>query len=244
MQIRVGTYNAHDCIGRDGKYAPERIAAVINELDASIIALQEITLDHAGELIARLETATAMQAIDGTLHARGIGRYGNLVLSRHKVVAQRLHDLSVDGREPRGAVDLVFQVADCRVRVGATHLGLAKLERKSQIIQLARLFSAEQQAKVLLGDFNVWRTGQELAPLSRLGFRQIKVRSFPTWRMPLLALDRILAGSPALLQRCWRHDSRLARSASDHFPLLAEIQLAEATDPRVQPARKGGPIDG
>ena len=30
--LRVATYNIHDCIGRDGKYSPERIADVILEM--------------------------------------------------------------------------------------------------------------------------------------------------------------------------------------------------------------------
>ena len=41
-QIRVATYNVHKCRGLDGRTRPERIAHVISQLDADIVALQEI----------------------------------------------------------------------------------------------------------------------------------------------------------------------------------------------------------
>ncbi len=41
--IRVATYNVHACVGRDGRHDPERVARVIGELDADVVALQEFT---------------------------------------------------------------------------------------------------------------------------------------------------------------------------------------------------------
>jgi len=72
-RLRVATYNVHDCVGRDGVYAPDRIAAIVADLRADLVALQEITLDHAGDVVALLERTTAMHAIDGTLFERGVG---------------------------------------------------------------------------------------------------------------------------------------------------------------------------
>ena len=46
--LTVATYNIHDAIGADGEFAPERIAAVIAELNADVIALQEIGSHVAG----------------------------------------------------------------------------------------------------------------------------------------------------------------------------------------------------
>src|SRR5581483_10620415 len=42
MRIRVATYNVHKCRGLDRRTSPERIAAVIAELDADVVAIQEI----------------------------------------------------------------------------------------------------------------------------------------------------------------------------------------------------------
>ena len=41
--VRVATYNVHECVGTDGRQDPDRIASVVGELDADIIALQEFT---------------------------------------------------------------------------------------------------------------------------------------------------------------------------------------------------------
>ena len=41
--IKVATYNVHACVGRDGRQDPDRVATVIAELDADVVALQEFT---------------------------------------------------------------------------------------------------------------------------------------------------------------------------------------------------------
>jgi endonuclease/exonuclease/phosphatase family metal-dependent hydrolase len=113
------------------------------------------------------------------------------------------------------------------MRVRATHLGLSRDERKYQIAQLSLLLAGSQMPMVLLGGFNILWQPRALAPLARLGFEHRSVRSFPTWTIPLLALDRIFADTPAAaIQRCWRHETPLARTASDHFPIVAEVQVA------------------
>ena len=42
MRLTFATYNIHRCVGRDGRYDPDRIRDVIRELDADVIAVQEI----------------------------------------------------------------------------------------------------------------------------------------------------------------------------------------------------------
>ena len=42
-RLRVATYNVHSCVGTDGRHDPDRVASVITELDADIVALQEFT---------------------------------------------------------------------------------------------------------------------------------------------------------------------------------------------------------
>ena len=232
--MRVATYNVHDCVGRDGVYDPARIAAVVADLEADVVALQEVTLDHAGDVLATLERHTAMRAIDGTLFERGVGRYGNVLLSRLPVIEQRLHDFSRTGREPRGVVDMRIAVGGHACRVLATHLGLNWQERRGQIARLATLVGDSKGPAVLLGDFNVWLGDGAFGPLRRAGLRTKLVRSYPTWFVPLLALDRILVREPTKFIRHWRHSETPAALASDHFPLVADLQLHRdkvASDP-------------
>lgn len=223
--MRLATYNIHDCVGRDGRFAPERIATILADFDADLIALQEVTLDHPGTLVKLFSQTTGMQAVDGSLIPRGIGRYGNLVLTRERVLKSRLHDLACPGCEPRGCIELELETAAGRLLVFATHLGLRWRERRQQIRSLQKLLDKRQDPMVLLGDLNLWGRGLALRTLESIGFGQTSVRSFPTWPTPLFALDRILVHPPARIESCRRYDTSLARMASDHFPILAELQL-------------------
>lgn len=229
--LRVATYNAHDCIGRDGVYAPERIARLVSDLHADVVALQEITLDHAGDVLSCLQRITQLEAIDGTLFDRGVGRYGNVLLTRFPVIEQNLHDLSVAGREPRGLVDVSLQIDNRGWRVLATHLGLSRREQREQIARISRLLADDSWPTLIMGDFNIWLGAGAFSPLTELGFRQERIGSFPTRLLPLLSLDRISVRRPARILRCWRCESPVAKIASDHFPILAD--LSEGGEPVV-----------
>jgi endonuclease/exonuclease/phosphatase family metal-dependent hydrolase len=224
--VRLATYNVHDCIGRDGRFDPARVADVLAGITADLIALQEVTVDQAGNLARLFENATGMRAIDGSLFARGVGRYGNLLLTGVSVIESRLHDLSCPACEPRGAIDLLLETGNGPLRVVATHLGLRRKERRSQIRRLARLLSGEPAAAILLGDFNVWSRFPSLRPLTDIGFSGRPVASFPTWPLPAAALDRILARAPVRMVSCWRKVTPMTSIASDHFPVLAEVEIA------------------
>lgn len=223
--MRIATYNVHDCIGMDERFDASRIATVLTELNADVIALQEVTLDTHGELVELFEQATAMQAIDGTLFDRGVGRYGNLVLSRHPVSDNCIHDISTSGRELRGVIEMAVTVDQKPLQIYATHLGLKFFERRSQIERLASLLPVDQPS-IVMGDFNIWGLSIALRPLHKLGYTARNVNSFPTSPLPLFALDRILVNSSMQLRRCWRHTSPLARQASDHFPIVAELDIS------------------
>src|SRR5918994_1180646 len=66
--IRVATYNIHRCVGLDGRTRPDRIAAVLCDLDADVIALQEVIgagrngTGHAEELGAAAGMGWVMAA--------------------------------------------------------------------------------------------------------------------------------------------------------------------------------------
>jgi len=222
---RVATFNVHDCYGRDGRHDVHRVAEVLVELDADLLALQEVTVDDAGQLTQIFGSTTALQVLDGSLFDRGLGRYGNLLLTRYTVREMCLHDLSFAGREQRGCLQADLACEGTRFRALATHLGLCRRERRAQLQRLAQCAADTREACVILGDLNSWVGAVALRPLRAAGFGGPAVRSFPTWPGPLLALDRILVRPPAKIVRCWRHDSHAARMASDHFPVVAEIEM-------------------
>lgn len=223
--LKAVTYNIHDAVGRDRRYDPERIVSILQDINADIFALQEVTLDHAGDLL-RLFRTTGMQVIDGTVFERGRGRYGNLVLvQQHAVTATAVHDLAYHGREPRNALEVQLNIEAESFSLLATHLGLRKRERSAQIGRLTRIVSAHTHIKLMMGDLNIW-SGQTLRPLLATGFVYQAVRSFPTWPGALAALDRIMVRKPLTIQRCYRYESALARVASDHYPVIAELEFS------------------
>jgi endonuclease/exonuclease/phosphatase family metal-dependent hydrolase len=225
-RVRVATYNVHDCIGRDGIYDPDRIAAVIASLDADLVALQEITLDHAGDVVRLIETGTHMRAVDGTLFERGIGRYGNLLLTRLPLVGQQLHDVSFAGREPRGVIEAQVLEDGRQYSVFATHLGLVRHERRRQIATIAALLASASQPTILMGDLNAWMGNRPLRPLFQAGLHGAAVRSFPSRPFPLLALDRILVSEVVSVAAIRRVGGPVIGQASDHLPVVADISVA------------------
>jgi endonuclease/exonuclease/phosphatase family metal-dependent hydrolase len=226
--MRLASYNVHRGIGRDRRTDPARILGVIREIDADVIALQEVEAhDSGGDMLAWLGENTGMRAIAGTTLLRHDGHYGNGLLTRCHIKATELVDLSFRRREPRGAISVDLQLnGSGSLRVVATHLGLRPAERREQVERLVKLFTwHEQDRSVLMGDLNEWFLwGRPLKKLHRYFDETPAVKTFPS-RMPLLALDRLWTHPGSILRELKAHDSPLARVASDHLPLVATIEL-------------------
>lgn len=228
--IRVASYNIHRGIGGDGQYRPSRIAAVIDELEADVVALQEVDW-HTHPEDARpqhvyFSLASGMTAIEGPNLRDHRGHYGNVLLTRLPVVEVRRIDLSVPGFEPRGAIVARLDAGADLLEVVATHLGRRARERREQVRRLLAALSGSgggEDASVLTGDFNDW------LPFSRSLARILasfgpwrSPRTFPAHR-PLFPLDRIFVRPRRRLARLAVHASALARVASDHLPITATI---------------------
>lgn len=236
--MRVATYNVHSCIGTDGRHDPERVARVITELDADIVALQEFTYPASVALETR--SPVTLTTLDSYVCALGPTRqlkpsrqnithcFGNALFTRHPIVDIHRIDLSMERREPRGAIAATVDVGGSLVHVLAAHLGLRVHERRFQVRQIVEyLDSVKNTLFIVLGDFNDWLPGRSVVHVldQRLG-RQPRPASFPVaW--PIVALDRIWVHPTAALRRVFTHVTRTARGASDHFPVVAEIDAAD-----------------
>jgi endonuclease/exonuclease/phosphatase family metal-dependent hydrolase len=233
VDFRVATYNVHKCVGLDRRRDPSRVASVILELNADLIGLQEVDNRSDGdsesaqmEFLAR---ETGYQAVPGPTIKRSNGHYGNVLLTRWPVIAKQEIDLCFSCREPRGAIDALLSVRGERVEVMVTHLGLSFSERWFQIARLVDAIKEKTSPLfILLGDINEWfPTGRGLKLLHGLLGRPPVTRSYPSWR-PFLALDRIWVKPNEALKRVWVHKTRLSRVASDHLPVVAEIDIDDA----------------
>lgn len=224
--LTIATYNIHGAVGTDGRFDPARIAGVLDELDAGIVALQEVPLGGKSmdNVLARLHEATGMASAAGPTYERDGNWFGNAVLSRHPIQTTRSIDISFGSREPRGALDTDILCHGQPLRVIATHLGLRPAERRDQIARLLDVFDTDTMPVILLGDVNEWFVwGRPLRWLVSHFEAVPAPRTFPS-RWPLFALDRIWIRPRHRLVHVRVHRSRLARLASDHLPLVAHIE--------------------
>lgn len=228
--LRVASYNVHKCVGTDGQYRPDRVAAVIGEIEADIVALQEVDR-RFGRRIGRLDAEalgreTGLVLVPVSDLPDGHGWHGNALLLRPDIAA-KVRRLNLPGAEPRGALIAELNLPEGPLRIVAAHLGLLRSSRARQADALLHAIAeGPDLPTLLLGDLNEWR--EDSAPLRTLsrffGPARHAPRSFPA-RLPMLPLDRILGWPSAIVRRVQAHDSWLARRASDHLPLTAEVDL-------------------
>ncbi len=225
--VRVATWNIHGGVGNDRRYDPARIIAVLRGVRCDIVALQEVaSLALHGEFLRQLHDALGLHVVTGRTLTRRNAEFGNALLSRFPVVRNQSIELTVGHHEPRNAIDAWLDVDGREVRVVATHLGLRPAERREQVRRiLDALAAGPRSVTVLMGDLNEWYLWGR--PLRWLHARFASTAAPPTFpaRRPVLALDRIWAYPSERLTRVATHRSVLARVASDHLPLLAQLSL-------------------
>jgi endonuclease/exonuclease/phosphatase family metal-dependent hydrolase len=227
--LAVGSYNIHRCVGSDMRCDVERVARVIREMRCDTVALQEVDSRRGSDTdclqIEQLAQATGMQSISGTSRQFAGSQHGLALLTTRRVGDVRCYDLTVEGREPRRALDVELQVGGQLVRVIVTHLGLRPAERRVQVKKLLAVLQdiPADRLVVVLGDINEWLPiGRPLRWMHGLLGKPPSQRSFPVWA-PIFALDRVWSRPLGALLDLQVHRSGDARLASDHFPVKAVV---------------------
>jgi endonuclease/exonuclease/phosphatase family metal-dependent hydrolase len=201
VDVRVATYNIHRCRGMDRRVVPSRIADVLREIDADVVALQEVVgagpggSGQAEEIGAALGMGWVMAPVRHLRHHL----FGNVVMSRFPILHHGHYDLSWRTCEARGCQRADLDLGEGRLlHVYNVHLGTAVLERRYQAPRLASFVHDHRVTgpKIILGDFNEWMRGLATRTLNSL-FQSIDIRAHLRRRrtypgiFPVLHLDPI-----------------------------------------------------
>jgi endonuclease/exonuclease/phosphatase family metal-dependent hydrolase len=232
--IRVVTYNVHRCVGMDRRRRPDRVAAVLRDIEADVIALQEVigAGPNGGSQIEEIGAALGMGWVMAPArHLRG-HQFGNVVLSRFPIVQHTQHDLSWKTCEPRCVQRVDVQIDGRVLHLYNVHLGTAILERRHQAERLATIVADRHVggAKLLVGDFNEWMRGLATRLLSSK-LKSVDLTEFLKRRrtypglFPILHLDHIYYAGHVEIVGIALPRTRLSLVASDHLPLVADVRI-------------------
>lgn len=235
VDLRIATYNIHRCRGMDRRVSPARTAAVLADINADVIALQEVigsdttNPGHAEEIGAALGMGWLMAP---TRRLRG-HLFGNVVLSRLPIRRHVQYDLSWHNREPRCCQRVDLAVDDHTMHLYNVHLGTSVLERRHQAVRLAEVVRDRRVdgPKIVLGDFNEWMRGLATKVLTESLhsvdlFAHLKRRRTYPGVFPVLHLDHIYyEGAQVAVRNVELPRTRRALMASDHLPLVADVRI-------------------
>ena len=240
--LRVATYNVRGCRGMDGRRSESRIAEVIASLSADIVALQELDMsrkrsggvDQAGVIAEQL----GWQRFFSPAMRMAEEQYGDAIISRFPLRLRQAQELpsvsSLFCRETRAALWAEAEAPGGLIQVINTHLGLGRQERflQTQLLVgpewLGRVNSDE--ALVLMGDFNSLPGSkphrlltQHLHDARSFFTPPPRLQTFPT-TFPLAAVDHIFVNDKLRAEKLASARSPLARLASDHYPVVADLR--------------------
>ena len=225
------TYNIRAGRGLDGRLSLNRIAQVIAAEAPDVVALQEVDSkrrrstyqDQAHVLAERLGYACAF------VHARRWkeGEYGNAILSRFPVLECRRLPLPKPPRLPveaRSVLQCRLAHPEGEVHIWNTHLGLLAAERRAQVAAMVQEYLRHEEIPlVLVGDFNARPRSKEIVGLSLHLTRVLSQRTFPGF-LPVVHLDHVFHSRHLRVDRTHVPKTLLARRASDHLPLVVDLE--------------------
>lgn len=229
MQLRVMSYNIQGHAANRREDHLPKIAETIAEANPDIVGLQEVHCrTRASRKVDQAETLanlTGLKLSFGRSCGMEGGDYGNAVLTRGEILGSRTHPLPGSG-EPRSLLETTVQIAETTFTFFVTHLAawgrLLRPARLRQVAELGDITARGSQPHVLVGDFNVPPSAEEMRMLLTHGHLRICGESkTPTFPMTRQRLDYVFCDPR------WNvvSDEVVHRGPSDHWPLIVELTL-------------------
>lgn len=230
MPITFASYNIHKAVGLDRRRDPDRILAILRELDADVIALQEVDRRYGRRMsVLPLEAIhhTGYKPVPLSMKPDSLGWHGNALLVRRDIELIEAAPVPLPVLEPRGAIRADLRIGSQEIRVIGMHLDLSGLRRRHQVrsVLMHAADCARAMPTVLMGDMNEWAIhGGCFREFDRAWHVLAPGRSFPS-RRPVAALDRIIVSDGCEVVGTGVHRSALSAIGSDHLPVFASLNM-------------------
>lgn len=228
--ILAASYNIQKAIGTDMRRNPLRTLAVLGEIAADIVVLQEADRRfglRGSALPLPLLATHGWRPVPFETRPDSIGWHGNAVLVSDRVEIVRHEVLPIPSLEPRGAVLADLAIEGRPLRVIGMHLDLSGLWRRRQAEAILAHMVEQQDSMptLMMGDLNEWRaTAGAVADFAR-GHRLIRTGPSFHSRMPVTTLDRIFVSHDLDVEAAGVHHSARSAVASDHLPVWVRLGL-------------------
>lgn len=228
--VLAASYNIQKAIGTDMRRNPVRTLAVLSEIAADVVVLQEADRRfglRGSALPLSLLASHGWRPVPFETRPDSIGWHGNAVLVSDRVEIVRHDILRIPSLEPRGAVLADLSIENRPLRVIGMHLDLSGLWRRRQAEAILAHMVDQQHSMptLLMGDLNEWRaTAGAVADFSR---DHRLVRTGPSFhaRMPVTTLDRIFVSRDLEVEDSGVHHTARSAVASDHLPVWVRLGL-------------------
>lgn len=225
--VTVMTYNIKGHAAFRSSSHMQKIAEIIRQSNADVVGIQEVhrrSVDgRLHDQFADLEALTGLHAFFGRSFTKGGAEYGNVLLTRGRILDARTHPLP-GGGEPRTLLSATVELASLKFNVLVTHLTawgpFGRRVRLAQAETVAREAEKSTLPFVVTGDFNTGPSSKELQAFHRGGLvLSCFVDPIVTHRSTRQCLDYIFADTG------WRIlNSRVVNEGpSDHWPLVATL---------------------
>jgi len=231
VKIRFASYNIHKAVGLDRRRDHERILRILREVDADIVALQEVDRRFGRRMTAlpldAIHDATDYRPVPMSMKPDSLGWHGNAILVRKGIDIVEAAPVPLPVLEPRGAVRADLMVEGQRFRVVGMHLDLSGLRRRHQVRSvLTHVAECDHDCPtVLMGDLNEWAVHGGCFREFDASWRVLAPgQSFPA-RRPIARLDRIIVSRQWQVHEAKVHHSPLSAVGSDHLPVHASLEL-------------------
>lgn len=235
VRLKFVTYNIHHCNppaeSETGKIDVDAVAAVLKQMNADVIALQEVDvhtrrgggIDQARLLAEKL----GMYVVFGKAIDYDSGDYGLAFLSKYPLANTQVHRLPSDAdttAEPRILLTAEITIAGSqKLLIGNTHLDVkAAGNRELQATKITAVATAQSLPFVLMGDWNAVPESRTVTILDQLFERTCVMCPVTCPEDGEKAAIDFIAFSRNTPIKVVRH-LVIPSLVSDHYPVVAEL---------------------